>query len=96
MFVLVFVSKIRNRAHKKKGGWAFSCLRNGNKKKKKGVALWSSGMILALGARGPEFDSPLGPFFLFVSHDLSITAILALRRKNNKLSLFLSNSSFAK
>ena len=35
------------------------------------AALWSSGMILALGARGPEFDSPLGPFF-FNKHLIQI------------------------
>ena len=35
------------------------------------VGHWSSGMILALGARGREFDSPMAPF-PFAAHALPI------------------------
>ena len=35
------------------------------------MACWSSGMILALGARGPGFDSRTGPFLSFFSAIIS-------------------------
>ena len=35
------------------------------------MSCWSSGMILALGARGPGFDSRTGPFLSFFSAIIS-------------------------
>lgn len=47
------------------------------------MALWSSGMILALGARGPEFDSPRGPFFAEIRGIIEM--IQAVYRKQSNL-----------
>ena len=43
--------------------FSYSKYKNRKKYRKQRLAAWSRGMILALGARGREFDSRSGPHF---------------------------------